>query len=71
MASRGRSPIERLGGINERENSESQEGCALILSVVKEASQAPIVELKNAASLALVIFKTTLVCTMDHITRLV
>ena len=54
--------IERPG-INWRE---SPEGSSLILSVVKEAAMlAPIAELKKAACSALLIFKTTQVCTYE------
>lgn len=64
--------IERPG-INWRENS--AEGSSLILSVVKEAAMlAPIAELKKAACSALLIFKTTQVCTRENqwiVTRLV
>jgi hypothetical protein len=56
--------IERPG-INWRENS--QEGSSIILSVVKEAATlAPIAELKKAACSALLIFKTTQVCTCEN-----
>jgi hypothetical protein len=55
--------IERPG-INWRETSpESQ---SLILSVVEEATKAPIAELKKAACSALLIFKTTQVWTSKN-----
>jgi hypothetical protein len=70
--SKGKSPetvIERPG-INWRETL--PEGSSLILSVVKEAAKsAPIAELKKAACLALLIFKSTQVKTLSRITLLV
>ena len=54
-----------LPGINWRENP--QEGSSLILSVLKEAAMlAPIATLKQAACSALLIFKTTQVCTRKN-----
>ena len=52
----------------------SVEGSSQILSAVKEAQLAPIAELKKAACFALLIFKTTQVCSRKNtgtITRLV
>ena len=67
--SKGKGPeivIERPG-FNWRENLNSEEASSLILSVVNEAAVlAPIAELKKAACTALVIFKTTQVCTRKN-----